>query len=222
MKKLFVCLANSKKYFQRCIAGIELTPSPVRGAKYQVVKRAEHPVWLRPVSDSEHGEVPVELVEHIKLLDLVEVDVRGAVPWHFQTENVLFVPQRLSVVDQINKLARSVDKLLSLKPPPLFGTMQKWVHTSEIGHLDHSLVLIKPEYPILSATPTLKGTPQLRAGFIYNNVPYNLPVTDIEAEAQFNKDPTFLEPYTNIYFTISLAREFNAQHYKLVAGIVYF
>ncbi len=90
MKKLFICLANSKKYNQRCIAGIELEKSTRKGFKYQIVKRNSRPVWMRPVSGSEHGEIDAEFVDHIKLLDIVEINVTAPAPQGYQSENVQF------------------------------------------------------------------------------------------------------------------------------------
>ena len=83
---MFICLANSKKYNQRCIAGIELKKSLRKGYKYQIVKQDDNPVWIRPVSTSEQGEVSSELVDHVNLLDIVEVNVRAVAPQGYQSE----------------------------------------------------------------------------------------------------------------------------------------
>src|SRR5262245_56499531 len=83
--KLFICLANSKKYTQRCIAGIELAKSSRPGFKYDIVRHGERPVWLRPVTDSEHGEIPADLVDHINLLDIVEVEVVAPRPQGYKS-----------------------------------------------------------------------------------------------------------------------------------------
>lgn len=66
--------------------------------------------------------------------------------------------------------------------------------------------------------------PQLRAKFIYGITSYDLPVTDIEFEEKFNQNPVVLRASTHVYFTVSLGREFKKeqQHYKLIAGILYF
>lgn len=53
-KVRFVCLANSFKERGRCVAGI-------------VLDENNNPTntWIRPVSNSLHGELNTQLVEHI-------------------------------------------------------------------------------------------------------------------------------------------------------------
>lgn len=54
MKKLFICLANSAKYKERCIAGIEVTKRP--NDKYSVIKKNPKQLqWLRPVTSAQYG-----------------------------------------------------------------------------------------------------------------------------------------------------------------------
>lgn len=56
-----ICLANSKKYGDRCIAGIEITTGK----------------WIRPFSNLEYGQVPIKMClidgEEPKLLDILEI-----------------------------------------------------------------------------------------------------------------------------------------------------
>ena len=222
MKKLFICLANSKKYKQRCIAGIELEKSSRRGYRYQIAKRDGNPVWIRPVSDSEHGEVSSELVDHINLLDIVEINVTATVPQGYQSENLLFDNRRLQVIDRIDKIETLIDKLLTANTPTLFGNTEKAVHVDDARQLNHSLVLIKPTNVHVYETTGFKGNPQIRADFIYSTTRYDLPVTDIDFEEKFNQNPNNLQACTHIYFTVSLGVELNEQHYKLIAGILYF
>lgn len=222
MKKRFICLANSKKYNQRCIAGIELEKSSRKGYKYQIVKRDANPIWIRPVSDSEHGEVSSELVDHINLLDIVEINVTAVAPQGYQSENVLFDNRRLQVVDRIDKIETLIDKLLTVDTPTLFGNIEKAVHVNDVGQLDHSLVLIKPSNVYVYEKTRLKEKPQARASFVYGTTHYDLPVTDIDFEEKFNQNPNILQASTHIYFTVSLGVEFKEQHYKLIAGILHF
>ncbi|MCB0212866.1 MAG: hypothetical protein KDJ52_26220 [Anaerolineae bacterium] len=222
MKKLFICLANSKKYNQRCIAGIELEKSSRKGYRYQIAKRAGNPIWIRPVSDNEHGEVASELVDHINLLDIVEINVTAAPPQSYQSENMLLNNRRLQVVDTINKIETLIDKLLTTDTSTLFGNTGKSVHVDEIENVNHSLVLIKPTNIHVYQKVSFKENRQIRAMFTYDTTRYDLPVTDIDFEEKFNQDPNILQACTHIYFTVSLGIEFNEQHYKLIAGIVYF
>ena len=72
MKTLFICFANSKKFGERCIAGIEVKKD---GAAYQPVEKEGKPKWLRPISKFQHGAVGEDLVGGINLMDIIEVDV---------------------------------------------------------------------------------------------------------------------------------------------------
>jgi hypothetical protein len=223
MKKLFICLANSRKYTQRCVAGIELVKSSRKGYRYQIVKQDDdNPIWIRPVSSSEHGEVSSELVDHIKLLDIVEVNVTGAIPQGYQSENVLFDNHRLEVVERIDKLETLVEKLLGVNKPDLFGNKERAVHVDDIDQVNYSLVLIKPAYVEIFETTSSKGNPQIRSRFVYEGASYDLPITDFEFEEKFRQNPDLLQTCTNIYFTISLGVVFNDWHYKLIAGVICF
>jgi hypothetical protein len=222
VKRQFICLANSKKYTQRCIAGIELEKSARKGYKYQIVRRAENPLWLRPVSSSDHGEVTAELVDHINLLDIVEVNVIAPAPQGYQSENVLFDNQRLEVVDKIDKKEALLDKLLAVDQPALFGNKDKVVQSYEIGRLDHSLLLIKPVDVFVFEAINPKGNSQIRASFTYGTTLYDLPVTDIDFIEKFAQNRDILQGCNHIYFTVSLGIAYNGRHYKLVAGIIYF
>ena len=222
MKKLFLCLANSKKYNQRCIAGIELTRSTDATNDYQIVEQEGKLVWIRPVSNREHGEVHANLVDHINLLDIVEVNVTSAVPVDYQTENVLFDNRQLQVVGRIEQSETILDNLLTERSPMLFGNKQSAVPHVQIHLVDHSLVFIKPNDIQMIATTNVRGNPQTRARFTYNHILYDLPVTDIEFEKEYSRNPNLFSSSNRVYFTVSLGVEYNNQHYKLIAGIIHF
>jgi len=223
MKRLFICLANSRKYTQRCIAGIELARSSRKGYKYQLVKQDDNPVWIRPVSGRGHGEVSSELMDHINLLDVVEINVTAAIPQGYQSENVLFDNRRLEVIDRIDEREELIDKLLAVEEGSvLFGNRGRAVHIDHIKQLDYSLVLIKPTGIQVFETTSSAGNPQVRARFVYGTTSYDLPITDIDFIQKFNQNHDILQGCTHIYFTVSLGIEFNEYHYKLLAGIIYF
>lgn len=222
MKKLFICLANSKKYTQRCIAGVELTPTTRRGYRYDIVRREGKPVWVRPVSDGEYGAVATEWVDHINLLDIVAVNVAAPAPQGYQSENVRFEGNCLEIVEHIYPTPVLMDKLLAVDEPVLFGDKKNAIPTTQIGQIDHSLLLIKPASLDLHCKPGLTGPHQLRAIFLYGLGFYNLPITDIDFIEHYRHNPALLEDCEHIYLTISLGMAFNERHYKLVAGIIYF
>lgn len=222
MKKHFVCLANSKKFNQRCIAGIELSKAIQTESTFNIVKRNDKVVWIRPVSQSEHGEVDSGLVEHISLLDIVEINVTASVPNGYQCENVLFDNRPLGIVGRIEKSESLLDKLSSETALTLFGNKSKSVDARVIDKVDHSLVFIKPKNVKIRSTQNFRGDAQVRALFSYRNIYYDLPVTDIDFEKEFLRNESIVSASNRFYFTVSLGVEFNGQHYKLIAGIIQF
>lgn len=124
MRTLFVCLANSKKYRGRCIAGIELIRE-IDGT-FSPVKEHGKTKWLRPVSNAEHGEVDTNIVKHIKLHDLIEMDILEYCPKGYQSENVLFDPNSLKVVGNLSPNPSILDKLTD-NPDTLLGNKGKAV-----------------------------------------------------------------------------------------------
>ena len=223
MEKLFICLANSKKFTERCIAGIELVKSSREGFTYDIVKGEDKsPKWIRPVSVDHGGAVAAALVDHINLLDIVKINVTKPDSAGYQSENVLFDDKPLSIISKIQKTPSLIDKLLSVNKPVLFGNKDRAVTVEDITQLDHSLVLIKPASVQVYKAIGGSGNPQIRAKFDFNAVPYDLPITDIDFGNRFDKNPKLLESCTHIYFTISLGVEFNKWHYKLIADVIYF
>lgn len=78
-------MANSKKYGERCIAGVEIV---FHGSgKYSVTKVDSQPKWVRPVSQKGHGEVSVAIVGTVQLLDIVEIEIIEECPQGYQSEN---------------------------------------------------------------------------------------------------------------------------------------
>ncbi|MBP1468304.1 hypothetical protein EYB53_021515 [Candidatus Chloroploca sp. M-50] len=219
MKKLFVCLANSKKYGNRCIAGIELQKTELG---FRVVRNNDAPIWIRPVSNQEHGEVDSHLVDHISLLDVVEITVTSPMPKGYQSENCLFLEEILQVVSKTPLRKDVLDRLCSQQTGMLFGNRGKAVHSEKINELNHSLILIRPQEFSVYTTMTDKNKEPIRASFIFAGTTYDLPITDIEFEQEYYKNKQLLDSVKHIYLTISLGVEHNGWHSKLIAGIVYF
>lgn len=161
------------------------------------------------------------MVGHVNLLDIVKINVTKPNPQGYQSENVLFANQPLSVIDKIQKASSLIDKLLSADEPVLFGNRGKAVSVADIGQLNYSLVFIKPANVQVYSTTSRSENRQIRASFVFNDIPYDLPITDIDFTNQFSQNPMLLESCTHIYFTISLGVEFQGSHYKLIAGVVY-
>jgi len=85
MPTRFVCLANSFKEGGRCLAGIELDKN-----NNPIIANGRLK-WVRPICNTPHGEVPTDLVAHIEVLDIIEIEVTGYPDKEdYQSENALF------------------------------------------------------------------------------------------------------------------------------------
>lgn len=219
MKTHFICLANSKKYAERCIAGVEIQIKPNR--EYDLVKKGLRPHWIRPVTGNEFGQIPAELVSKIGLLDIVEIDIESETPWGYQTENVYFSEKSLRVLGKVELAAENLDGLVDESEPVIFLNTGKAIPAEKIDGLDRSLVMIRPENVTIDWKARTLINPQLRARFTYKNTDYDLPVTDVGFIREFDRNPEVLAKARRFYFVISVGIEFEGFYYKLVAGVVF-
>lgn len=215
MKTTFICLANSKKYGERCIAGIEVVNT--QNAALSPILKNDKPNWVRPITMEGHGQVPAHLVSHIELLQVVQIEVSRHVPLGYQSENILFDPESLCVLGKVKLNEKYLDLLTDCQAKKLFGNRAKAVSAESIGTIETSLVLIKVERPEFY----IRDDNQLRACFRFNYSEYNLPVTDVNFMIKYLQNPNILDHANHIYFTVSLGIEFEGFHYKLVAGIIW-
>jgi hypothetical protein len=212
MKTSFVCLANSFKEGGRCIAGIELSTSGL-----PIIQNGE-PKWIRPVSNDGHGEVPTHLVSHINILDIVEIDIIDSIPDGFQAENVSFDPNSLRVIGRY-----STDQLTNLcnaNLQTLFGNRGGAVTPDNALNLNYSLAMIEPVQPqIVEKIYEGSNSPKLRLSFTFNNIRYELPITDPIFLNQYKTNKNILVD-KNLLLSISLGVVHENWHSKLVAGII--
>ena len=215
MKKTFICLANSKKYNERCIAGIEIEIS--KDGSYSVVSKNGSPKWIRPVSAGEQGQIASSLVKDIKLLDIIRIEVTQSCPAGYQSENALFDEKSLRKINSIPAKEEMLDDLVDRKHKLIFGNRAKAVHVDKISEIDHSLMLVKPEK--LKVTPDDKRSEKLRAMFEYNSVSYDLPITDVDFMREYSFKTE--KELSHVYLAISLAVLHNEFHSKLCAGLIF-
>jgi hypothetical protein len=219
MKRYFVCLANSKKYSGRCVAGIELLPRVGKGKRYQLRHVGERPAWIRPISGDEFGQIDEGLVANLNLLDIVEIEVIQDFPEGYQSENVLFDPNSIQVLEIAPVHPDLLDKLVNPLELQVFGNSDNAIPVEDISRLDYSLTLIKPDqwrcYHKL-----YKEKSQTRIEFTHNGDNYDFPVTDLTFLEEIKSDPYLIEEVDTLYLTISLGLEFRGSHYKLIAGVI--
>lgn len=217
-----VCLANSRKLSQRCVAGI----------------RTDGGGWVRPVSRKSGGALSEEQAtlntgRKIRQLDIVDIEVVRPVPEFHQPENWLIANRTWTRVGTCD-----VERLAVLFPlggmPDglLLGSSGDRVLKGDLDErpIPRSLDIITPSDVIWIHTQSQGGRPQVRARFEWHGVTYNLPVTDplweskfsAPAEDKYRSDQVGLSRDERVILTISLGEPMNGYCYKLVAGVLAF
>jgi hypothetical protein len=216
MKTTFICLANSRKYGERCIAGIEVKQN---GNFWEIIHHNERPKWLRPVTNTEFGGVPPNLVGQMNLLNIVEIDVETAVSKGYQSENVLFDAQSLHVLGSITATWNNLSKLANAHNFSIFAGHGRKIHRDKMAGVDYSLALIEARNVRIRVRD---DNGHLRAEFMYGLIHYDLPITDVNFIEKYILNEAVLEEAEHVFLTISLGIEYMEYYYKLVAGIVWF
>jgi len=220
--KIIVCLANSRKYSGRCVAGKEVTASGYGG-------------WVRPVSARPSAELSEEERRYPngddpRVLDVISVPLMAAAPILYQTENHVidrkyYWERRGRVAWE--RLARLVDETNTLWAPgnsSYYGRNDRL--TVELaGQERASLLLIEPETLVMRVLTEGEefGNPRrrVRAQFDFGGIPYLLAVTDPVAERAFLSKPDGDYVLEEAYLTVSLGEPHTDDCcYKLVAAVV--
>lgn len=231
MKTKTICiLANSIKFSERCIAGMEVNPTD--DGKWRLSKN-----WIRPLSHREGGAInPTEsrlnTNRQPELLDLVEIPLEGPAQVEGQPEDWL-IHQNASWTYR-GRFAPGVLSHLLEEPENLwleFPDRSDRVSPSFLReHRLPSLYLIRGANLRLAITDFIddfgRSKKKRRARFCHNGVHYDLALTDpMMQQRYFNDFPHTAigevadGPDPNSVLCVSLAPEFRDHHYKLVAGV---
>ena len=220
--KRIVCLANSRKEGDRCIAGVELLADGRPGG------------WVRPVSDREDeaiNEVERQYADgsEPRVLDVVDVPVREARPRGYQQENWLLDPaRRWRKVQRIapKKLARLADRAGPLwvngyhthhgrndrLPLDRAAALQRSLRLVEVSDL--ALEVFAPRVASGDFRRRIKGQ------FTYSGERYRLWVTDPACEEIYLNRPNDRYALGSCFLTVSLGEPYQGHAYKLIAAIV--
>ncbi|MBD0365627.1 MAG: hypothetical protein M3342_08680 [Bacteroidota bacterium] len=212
MPTRFVCLANSFKEGGRCLAGIELDQ------QNKPVMMNGRPKWIRPICNTPHCEVPTHLVAHLRMLDIIEIEVTGNPNTDYQCENALF---RESSIRRIGKFEKENLKALCENPFTIFNNRGNAVSRDAIKSLNHSLLLIHTDhFAIAERTYEDTKKKQTRLVFTHRGNQYNFPITDPVFLRFYQADPEFMEGINQLFLCLSLGVAWQDWYYKLVAGII--
>ncbi|MEI9912328.1 MAG: hypothetical protein WDO71_23340 [Bacteroidota bacterium] len=100
------------------------------------------PKWIRPISNTPHGEIPNHLAESFDISDIIEINITNKKPEGYQSENVLFNEKSIRVVGTFDT---SLLKVLCETNKYIFATRYPSLSEEVIKKLIHSLMLIKPD-----------------------------------------------------------------------------
>ncbi|WP_413812994.1 dual OB domain-containing protein [Streptomyces sp. OE57] len=213
-----MCLANSRKLGERCIAGIESGEGK----------------WIRPIS-SRDGEAVSESERRYasgaepRVLDLISMRLIEHRPDGFQCENWLVDPTvRWKNIGRIGW-----DDLYSLEQHPASlwhnghsssGGINDQVPATQQNAVLDSLKLIRVDAVEIRVDPAYSQAGNqkfdVRAHFRYAGSWYVLKVTDPIYEEKCRERGLGRYKLTESFLTISLGKEFNGHLYKLVAAII--
>ncbi len=217
--KEIVCLANSRKYSGRCIAGKEILGD-------QVGK------WIRPVSSSETGELSTRETAYNngnrpELLDVIAIPLMMHVPHSYQTENFIvdkgrWVRRRRFSLPDLPKLCDSVDSLWINGFHSNNGLNDRIPEETVKKTIRSSLLLIRPEKVSITVEEGPNLLKRIRSRFTFAGEEYWLPVTDPMVENKYFDEEAGAYPIDNreLYFTISIGEPYEGYCYKLVAAII--
>jgi len=209
MEKTIIIFANSVKNHNHCVAG----------------KDIETKKWIRPVSMLEEKELTTEQCtcdnspEPVKLLQKVSIYLLNFDPLINQPENYLVSDKKWVLSGSINRI--DVKSYLDM-PDSLWidGENQNdrvaynLIETKRL-QIFQSLYLIVVEkiHICWKDRAQWNQKPQRRGKFIYNNVEYDLALTDPNFERYEEQD------LSDKYLCISLGGQFNGFCYKIIASI---
>lgn len=219
--KRVICLANSDKIRGRCVAGKEILSDGSVGG------------WIRPVSDRPDEEVSENESRYKdggepRVLDVIEIPLKNALPNSFQKENWLLDPNdRWKKIDSV-----SWDDLSALADNPA----ALWINgcstangkndripTSRTGDIESSLYLVRLSSLELSVFAGYYpyDPRRVQGRFQYGGEDYSIRVTDPRYRQEYRRMP--IGSHSDIgecFLTISLGTNFHGYAYKLIAAII--
>lgn len=209
----FICLANSYKRGGRCIAGIEIDSE-----NNIVLNKDGNPKWIRPIANTQYGQIPNNDANNIKLLSSVGLSLVEEKHQDVHCENVMYNTIEHSIF-VFPSNANFLDKLTDKTHEFIFGNRGKAVPVDTASKLDYSLMFIHV-HNSRAYIDEEREKSKNRMIFTYKGQEYDLPITDPVFIEEFKKNPECFALIPDVYLTLSLGLEFEGWHHKLVAGVI--
>jgi hypothetical protein len=225
-RKTIVCLANSRKYQGRCVAGLEFQARKVGG-------------WIRPVSGLERGVLVYERFcgnangRDPKLLDVLDIEFLVPQPHRYQAENHRIDPCKRWIYCGTIKPEELLPGVQRVRGPLWFnGESTKFglndlIPEAVTASFTNSLLLVQPEE--LAITVTIEGEKngeprrRIRGEFALDDCWYIFSVTDCAVEqALAKRDPGYEKRLRRPLLCVSVSEILPSTGacYKLIAGVV--
>lgn len=231
MKKTIVCFANSRKIDGKCFAGKDINDKS----------------WIRPVSNNQNESLS-EKAECIRgnnckciicnpkiptLLDVVEIDLGHSVCDGHQVENYLFSSIKWKKIKTLG--SEHIDDYLDICKGDLWiNGFHTWnrkndrIPANSAYLLKDSLRLIEVQaLGLLVVTEGADfGNPKKKVNgrFIYNDIEYIIPITDLEIEKIYNPLKEGIYDLSasgkRIILCLSIGKVFKDYIYKFIAGVM--
>lgn len=220
-----LCLANSDKNRNRCIAGLNVDTGD----------------WVRPVSDSDDGSLqPRQYLtrecDDPNPLDVIELTLAEPDPEPYQPENWLIADSPPELRDDGVGDHESTVLFNNIHSEPhLFGDQRTRIEYSNIEQspVNSSLEVISPDRPQVKTRERDNKKDQPRAVFEIQSTEYNLPITDPNwkqairsdnvlsgIDLEFEPMSAYIDEGERVLFTVSLSSPYDGVCYKLVAAII--
>lgn len=223
MDKYFLCLANSYKHGNRCLAGVEVDWDE---QTQQITLRKDdfgNPIWFRPIySGVDGGAVPNDVAVQITPFSLILATnvvpcPDGAQRENYSYENLEMV--RLGTESLNEKKINVLEQISSKYRKVIFGNTGKAVDPGHYATLDYSLLLVHATNVVCRLEPRENKAPQPRIKFTYKDYEYDMPVTDPIFRYIIEDDLARANAYSDYYLLLSLGVENEQWHTKLIASV---
>lgn len=215
MDKIILCLANSYKHGGRCIAGVEVELN--NGVLSIVKTQYGVPSWIRPVSHSAAGEVPMSDARGIDVLSIVKVCGVSYAGKGSHSEDYYY--EGLESIQSLNPSDSFLNKYTDSWHPTIFGNRGRALTPEAFNDGNYSVMLIRTEGAEVYLDTRYEPKPRIK--FVHNGNNYDFPITDpVFLDRLHYNNSLYHSNYGTLYIVVSLGVVHDGWHSKLAATII--